>query len=133
MGDYKAPERGEADASCFRFSEEALRKAVTPKTKLILLNTLHNPTGKVFTQKELELIAQIVKESGDRAIVVTDEVYEWLVYDEKTPFPRMCNVEGMWDRTLTISSAGKTFSATGWKVGWICGPAKLINPCSRAH
>ncbi|WP_153394836.1 pyridoxal phosphate-dependent aminotransferase [Ornithinicoccus halotolerans] len=103
--------------------EEALRAAFGPRTRMVLLNTPHNPTGKVFTRAELELVAALAREHD--AWVVTDEVYEHLVYDGADHVP-VATLPGMAERTLTISSGGKTFSATGWKVGWVHGPAELI-------
>jgi N-succinyldiaminopimelate aminotransferase len=106
----------------YAFSLEQLRSAITPKTKLILLNSPHNPTGKVFTHDELASIAALCVEHD--LLAVTDEVYEHLVYDgEHVPIATM---PGMRERTVTISSAGKTFSMTGWKTGWACAPAPLI-------
>jgi N-succinyldiaminopimelate aminotransferase len=87
-----------------------------------LLNSPHNPTGKVFSREELTLVAEIAQEHD--LIVVTDEVYEHLVFDgEHVP---LATLPGMRDRTVTISSGGKTFSFTGWKVGWVCAPAPLV-------
>jgi N-succinyldiaminopimelate aminotransferase len=107
----------------FRLDVERLRSAITPRTKLILLNTPHNPTGTVLTRAELQVVADVAIEHD--LIVVTDEVYEHLVYDgEHVP---IATLPGMGDRTLTISSAGKTFAFTGWKVGWATGPAALVN------
>jgi N-succinyldiaminopimelate aminotransferase len=101
---------------------DALGALVTDRTRLLLLNTPHNPTGKVFTVAELEAIARLCVERD--LIAVTDEVYEHLVFDgEHRP---LCTFPGMADRTLTISSAGKTFSFTGWKIGWACGPEELV-------
>jgi N-succinyldiaminopimelate aminotransferase len=105
------------------FQPEQLRSAVTPRTRLILLNTPHNPTGKVFSRAELELVAAVAREHD--LVVVTDEVYEHLVFDSWLHIP-LVTLDGMAERTLTISSAGKTFSVTGWKIGWICGPAELV-------
>jgi N-succinyldiaminopimelate aminotransferase len=105
------------------FDPAALRAAVTPRTKLILLNSPHNPTGKVFTRAELEQVAAVAREHD--LLVVTDEVYEHLVFDgAHVP---MATLPGMRDRTLTISSGGKSFSFTGWKVGWVCAPRPLID------
>ena len=103
---------------------DELRGAVTSRTRLVLLNSPHNPTGKVFGRAELEQIAAICVEHD--LIVITDEVYEHLVFDgEHIP---IATLPGMRDRTLTISSGGKTFSFTGWKVGWVCGPEVLLRP-----
>jgi N-succinyldiaminopimelate aminotransferase len=108
----------------FAVDEAALRQAFSSRTRLVLLNTPHNPTGKVFTRAELELVCGLALEYG--AIVVTDEVYEHLVFDGLEHVP-VATLPGMADRTLTISSAGKTFSVTGWKVGWVSGPAELVS------
>ncbi len=108
----------------FAVDEPALRAAFSERTRLVLLNSPHNPTGKVFSRAELELVAGLAVEHG--ALVVTDEVYEHLVFDGLTHVP-MATLPGMAERTLTISSAGKTFSVTGWKVGWVSGPAELVS------
>ena len=102
---------------------DELRGAVTPATRLLLLNSPHNPTGKVFTGEELALVAEVCVEHD--LIAVTDEVYEHLTFDGRTHVP-LATLPGMAERTLTISSAGKTFSVTGWKVGWATGPAPLV-------
>ncbi|KRE41896.1 pyridoxal phosphate-dependent aminotransferase [Knoellia sp. Soil729] len=107
----------------FAVDEESLRAAFSPRTRLVLLNTPHNPTGKVFTRAELELICALAREHD--AWVVTDEVYEHLVFDGLSHLP-VASLPGMRERTLTISSAGKTFSTTGWKVGWVSGPAQAV-------
>ncbi len=107
----------------FGFDADALRAAVTPRTKLIMLNTPHNPTGKVFDADELTVVADVAIEHD--LIVVTDEVYEHLVFPGAVHIP-MATLPGMAERTLTISSGGKTFNTTGWKVGWACGPAPLV-------
>ena len=107
----------------FAVDETSLRAAFSDRTRLVLLNTPHNPTGKVFTRAEIELICELAREHD--AWVVTDEVYEHLVFDGLEHIP-VTTVPGMAERTLTVSSAGKTFSATGWKVGWISGPAEAV-------
>jgi N-succinyldiaminopimelate aminotransferase len=101
---------------------DALAAAISPRTRLLLVNTPHNPTGKVFTEDELAAIAALAVERD--LLVVTDEVYEHLVFDGV--HRPLAGYPGMAERTLTISSAGKTFSVTGWKVGWVCGPAELV-------
>ena len=107
----------------YGFDVDELRAAVTPKTRFVLVNSPHNPTGKVFTRAELESIAAVCVEHD--ILAVTDEVYEHLVFDgEHVP---LCTLPGMADRTITISSAGKTFSFTGWKIGWVTGPADLVS------
>ena len=104
------------------FEVEELATAVGPRTRLLLLNTPHNPTGKVFSRSELEAVAAVCREHD--LVAVCDEVYEHLVYDgEHVP---LATLDGMAARTLTISSLGKTFSATGWKVGWAAGPGELV-------
>jgi N-succinyldiaminopimelate aminotransferase len=106
----------------FRLDIDRLREAVTPRTRLILLNTPHNPTGAVLSDGELSAVAALAVERD--LLVVTDEVYEHMTYDG--PHRPLSTYPGMRERTLTISSAGKTFSFTGWKVGWASGPAHLV-------
>jgi N-succinyldiaminopimelate aminotransferase len=107
----------------YSFDVARLADAITPKTRLLLLNSPHNPTGKVFTTAELASIAELCVERD--VLAVTDEVYEHLVFDgQHLP---LATLPGMRERTLTISSGGKTFSFTGWKVGWACGPPELID------
>ncbi|SCE48485.1 N-succinyldiaminopimelate aminotransferase [Streptomyces sp. DvalAA-43] len=106
----------------FRPDLDALRDAVTPRTRLLLLNSPHNPTGMVLTREELSTIAALAVEHD--LLVVTDEVYEHLVFEgEHIP---LASLPGMRDRTVSISSAGKTFSYTGWKVGWVTAAAPLV-------
>ena len=107
----------------FRLDLEALEAAITPRTRLILINTPHNPTGTVLNRSELEAIAAAAIRAD--AAIVTDEVYEHLTYDGAVHIP-LATLPGMAERTITISSAGKTFSFTGWKIGWATGPAHLI-------
>ncbi|MEU9026344.1 pyridoxal phosphate-dependent aminotransferase [Streptomyces sp. NPDC048383] len=107
----------------FRPDLDALRDAITPRTRLLLLNTPHNPTGTVLTREELTAIAELAVERD--LLVVTDEVYEHLVF-EGSHIP-LASLPGMRERTVTISSAGKTFSFTGWKVGWITAPPALVS------
>ncbi|HEU5269849.1 MAG TPA: pyridoxal phosphate-dependent aminotransferase [Jatrophihabitans sp.] len=110
------------DGNRWTFDPAELRAAVTDRTRLLLVNTPHNPTGTVFTRAELTMLAELALERD--LLVVTDEVYEHLVLDgEHIP---LASLPGMAERTITISSAGKTFSVTGWKVGWACGPAGLL-------
>jgi N-succinyldiaminopimelate aminotransferase len=105
----------------FAFDPDDLRAAITPKTRLLLLNSPHNPTGKVFSRSELELIAALCTEHD--LLAVTDEVYEHLVFeDAHVP---LASLPGMRGRTVLVSSAGKTFSVTGWKIGWVCAPPAL--------
>ena len=107
----------------FAVDEASLREAFSARTRIVLLNTPHNPTGKVFTRAELDLVCSLAREHG--AWVVTDEVYEHLTFDGRQHIP-VATLPGMADRTITISSGGKTFSATGWKVGWLCGPEEAV-------
>ena len=113
----------------YRLDADALRAAVTPRTTTILLNTPHNPTGAVLGPDELEVVAAVAVEHD--LVVVTDEVYEHLVFDGRRHVP-LCTLPGMWERTVTLSSAGKTFSFTGWKVGWATGPAHLVRTVTAA-
>jgi N-succinyldiaminopimelate aminotransferase len=100
---------------------DAVAAAVTPRTRLLLLNTPHNPTGLVVGDDDLNALARLCVEHD--LLAVTDEVYEHLVYDER--HVPLASRPGMWERTVTISSAGKTFSCTGWKIGWACAPPAL--------
>ncbi|WP_137121853.1 pyridoxal phosphate-dependent aminotransferase [Segeticoccus rhizosphaerae] len=108
----------------FAIDEASLRAAFSDRTRLVLLNTPHNPTGKVFTRAELDLVCELAREHD--AWVVTDEVYEHLVFDGAQHIP-VASMPGMAERTITISSGGKTFSTTGWKVGWLHGPAEVVD------
>ena len=110
-------------APTFAFDPDELRAAFSSRTRMVLLNTPHNPTGVVFTREQLTTIAELAAEHD--AVVVSDEVYEHMVFHVK--HVPMAALPGMADRTLTISSAGKTFSVTGWKVGWVHGPIPLVN------
>jgi N-succinyldiaminopimelate aminotransferase len=107
----------------FGFDPDELRAAFSSRTRVVLVNTPHNPTGTVLDREQLTLIGELAAEHG--AVVVTDEVYEHMVFDGREHVP-MAMLPGMAERTLTISSAGKTFSVTGWKVGWVHGPAELV-------
>ena len=114
----------------YGFDEGELRAAFGPRTRLVLLNSPHNPTGKVFTRDELEMIAALCQEFGVWA--VTDEVYEHLAFtDAPGPHVPLATLPGMLERTVRISSAGKTFSCTGWKIGWATGPAELVSAVQR--
>lgn len=105
------------------FDPDELRAAITSSTKVMLLNTPHNPTGKVFTREELTTIADLAAEHD--LIVIADEVYEHLTFDGTEHVP-IATLPGMRERTVQISSAGKTFSVTGWKIGWVCAPPPLL-------
>lgn len=108
----------------FALDSDRLASAITPRTRAILVNTPHNPTGHVFSRAELEQIAELA--IAHDLIVITDEVYEHLAFDEHRHIP-MASLPGMRDRTITISSGGKTFATTGWKVGWVTGSAELVS------
>ena len=107
----------------YRLDADELEAAVTDRTKLILLNTPHNPTGHVFDRAELDAVAEVARRHD--LVVVTDEVYEHLTFDDHEHVP-IATLPGMFERTVTISSSGKTFSFTGWKIGWATGPADLV-------
>ena len=107
----------------FDIDRDALAAAFSPRTRLVLVNSPHNPTGRIFTREELGLIASHCRERD--LLAVSDEVYEHLVFDGREHVP-LATLPGMAERTLTISSAGKTFSLTGWKIGWATGPCSLV-------
>jgi N-succinyldiaminopimelate aminotransferase len=112
------------------FDPDELARAFNSRTRAIMINTPHNPTGKVFSRDELRTIAALCQKHD--VIAVTDEVYEHILYDDAI-HTRMATLPGMDARTLTISSLGKTFSVTGWKIGWAIGPAALVNAVNQAH
>ena len=114
----------------WELNAQALREAFSERTKLLVLNTPMNPSGKVFNRNELELIAEIVSEND--AYIVCDEVYEHLVFDGRDHVTMM-QIPDVDRRTVRIGSAGKTFSLTGWKVGYITAPPELLEPISRCH
>ncbi|MDT4923499.1 MAG: N-succinyldiaminopimelate aminotransferase [Pseudonocardiales bacterium] len=113
----------ERDGAGWGFDPAALERAITPATKLILLNSPHNPTGTVFGPAELAVIADAAIRHD--LVVISDEVYEHLTFDGHRHVP-IATLPGMRERTVTISSAGKTFSVTGWKIGWACAPPPLL-------
>jgi N-succinyldiaminopimelate aminotransferase len=108
----------------YRLDADELRAAVTPRTRFLLLNSPHNPTGTVLTRAELDAVADVAREHD--LVVITDEVYEHLTFDDHEHVP-IATLPGMFERTLTLSSAGKSYSVTGWKVGWATGPADLVS------
>jgi len=112
------------------FDTDELRSAFTGKTRALILNTPQNPTGRVFTHQELMLIAELCIEHD--VTVIADEVYEHLLFAPAEHIP-IATLPGMFERTITVSSAGKLFSATGWKVGWVYGPPDLVEGVARAH
>jgi N-succinyldiaminopimelate aminotransferase len=112
----------------FRFDPQELRDAFSPRTKALILNTPHNPTGTVFSRDELALVAGLCCEHD--VLAITDEVYEHIVFD-KANHVRLATLPGMSERTLTLGGAGKTFSCTGWRIGWAIGPAALHDALAR--
>jgi aspartate/methionine/tyrosine aminotransferase len=120
-----ASENGE-----WTFDEKELRAAFDKHTKAIILNTPNNPTGKVFTRAELELIRDLCVEFD--VLAITDEIYEHILYDG-TEHISMASLEGMWERTVTINGMSKTYSVTGWRVGWAVGPEKITNAIRKVH
>ncbi|MEW6744766.1 MAG: aminotransferase class I/II-fold pyridoxal phosphate-dependent enzyme [Planctomycetota bacterium] len=114
----------------FSFNESELASLFNERTRLLLLNSPHNPTGKVFSRDELDLIAELCRRY--EVIVLTDEVYEHLTYDGVEHVP-IATLQGMRERTLRLSSTGKTYSLTGWKVGWATGPEPLVRAAQAAH
>ncbi|TDD39452.1 putative succinyldiaminopimelate transaminase DapC [Actinomadura sp. KC06] len=107
----------------FTFDPDELRAAVGPRTKAILVNSPHNPAGTVFTRAELEAIAGVCREHD--LVAITDEVYEYLTFDDAEHIP-LATLDGMRERTVAVSSAGKSFSVTGWKTGWVTAPAPYV-------
>jgi N-succinyldiaminopimelate aminotransferase len=114
----------------FRFDPDELRRAFSSRTRVIYVNTPHNPTGTVFNRTELELIAELCIEFD--VLAITDEVYEHIIFPSATHL-RLATLPGMRERTLTISSGGKTFSFTGWKIGWAIGPEPLQRALRSVH
>ncbi|RZS44646.1 succinyldiaminopimelate aminotransferase [Herbihabitans rhizosphaerae] len=111
------------DSGRFALDLDALRAAITPATRAILLNSPHNPTGTVLSRAELEAVAALCVEHD--LLAISDEVYEHLTFDGVAHVP-LASLPGMASRTVTIGSAGKMFNCTGWKIGWVCGPAPLV-------
>ena len=124
------PKRVSIKPPDWKLNKEALKSAFSPKTKLVLINSPQNPASKVYDKKELELIAKLIEEYD--AIAICDEVYEHMVYDNRKHIPLM-TLPGMRDRSIRIGSAGKTFSLTGWKVGYLTGSEYLLKAVSKAH
>ncbi|EGC36025.1 hypothetical protein DICPUDRAFT_78310 [Dictyostelium purpureum] len=110
---------------------DELENAFSDKTKLLILNNPHNPVGKVYSKQELQEIANVVKKHPN-CTVISDEVYEWMIFDDNEHF-RFATLPDMFERTVTIGSAGKTFSITGWKVGWCIGPDNIIKAIANTH
>lgn len=130
---------GDVGGGDWVLEKSELMKVVSPRTKAVILNSPHNPTGKIFTKGEMEIIAESLELAGPQCVVLSDEVYKYIVHAPPTDLTvnesplcqghtHFASLPGMWERTITISSAGKTFSATGWQVGWCIGPKSLISP-----
>ncbi|GMF13392.1 unnamed protein product [Phytophthora lilii] len=115
----------------FQVDLAKLEAMITPKTKMLVLNTPHNPTGKVFSRDELQQLARVLERHPD-VIVLADEVYEFMTYDG-LPHERIAAMPGFFDRTISLFSAGKTFSCTGWRTGYAVGPAHLVGGVTKAH
>ncbi|HLO42191.1 MAG TPA: aminotransferase class I/II-fold pyridoxal phosphate-dependent enzyme [Phycisphaerales bacterium] len=124
----RAPASGDGP---FTFDEAELRKVMAERPRAILLNTPHNPTGKVFSRMELELIARLCIEHD--VLAITDEVYSELVYEAELPHISLASLPGMAERTVTLNSLGKSYSLTGWKIGWAIAPAELTRGVRAAH
>lgn len=114
----------------FHFDPDTLRAAFTDRTKAIIINTPHNPSGKVFTREELDLVAELCVKHN--ALVVTDEIYEHILYDGACHVSP-ASVPGLENRTITISGVSKTYSATGWRIGWTIAPAPIANAIRKIH
>lgn len=128
------PRPNAANASDWVLDIDELRAAISPRTRLLIINTPQNPVGKVFTHDELLQIAEAVQEHN--LLVLSDEVYEWMVYTDPTrrvAHERIATLPGMWERTITLGSAGKTFSVTGWKIGWAIAPRPIAAAIFAAH
>ena len=119
-----------AEGCDWSFDREELRRAFHRNTKAIILNTPNNPTGKVFTREELEFVRDLCVEFN--ALAITDEIYEHILYDG-TEHISMARLEGMRERTITINSMSKTYSVTGWRVGWAIAPPELTNAIRKVH
>lgn len=114
----------------FTIDKKELENAISPKTKLMILNNPHNPTGKVWSKEELLDVSHLVEKND--LYLLSDEVYEFLLFDGVKHIPT-ATLEGMMERTITVSSAGKTFGLTGWKIGWICANEKVTKACRLVH
>jgi N-succinyldiaminopimelate aminotransferase len=114
----------------FNVDRQELEKAITPRTKLLILNNPHNPSGKVWSREELLEVSQLAIKND--FYVMSDEVYEFLLFDGAKHIPT-ASLDEMFERTITISSAGKTFGLTGWKIGWICANEKITRACRLIH
>jgi aspartate/methionine/tyrosine aminotransferase len=112
------------------FDREELRRAFTPRTKAIILNSPNNPTGKVYTREELEFVAELCQEFD--ALAITDEIYEHILYDGAVHIP-ISSLKGMRERSILVNSMSKTYSVTGWRVGWVLAPPDLTDSIRKVH
>lgn len=126
----KSTGQGPISSADWVLDNNELEALFNERTKMIIINTPHNPLGKVMSREELEIVANLCQKWN--VLCVSDEVYEHMVF---APFEhiRICTLPGMWDKTITIGSAGKTFSLTGWKIGWAYGPASLLRNLQMVH
>ncbi|XP_023556111.1 kynurenine--oxoglutarate transaminase 1 isoform X1 [Octodon degus] len=123
-------DQDQISSSSWQLDATELASKFTARTKVLVLNTPNNPLGKVFSKAELELVASLCQQHD--VLCISDEVYQWLVYDGNQHIS-IASLPGMWERTLTIGSAGKTFSVTGWKVGWVLGPENIMKHLRTVH
>jgi len=121
---------GTISSADWKLDPEELKQVFSSKTKAIIFNNPNNPLGKVFTEEEILDICRLCEEHD--VLMISDDVYEHMLFDDNK-MVRVAQLPGMWDRTITIGSAGKTFSVTGWKLGWAYGPEHLIRGCQVAH
>ncbi len=122
-------------SSSWKLNMDRLRDAFTARTRLLIVNSPYNPVGKVFSRAELQDIATIVQEHSRQhqpVYVLSDEAYEWMTYDSVQQ-ERIATLPGMWEHTISLGSAGKTFSVTGWKIGWAIAPPEIIEAILKAH
>ncbi|XP_061289761.1 kynurenine--oxoglutarate transaminase 1 isoform X4 [Bos javanicus] len=128
---FSPTQKGEPDSSSnWQLDPTELASKFTSRTKAFILNTPNNPLGKVFSKEELELVASLCQQHD--VVCISDEVYQWMVFDGFQHIS-IASLPGMWEHTLTIGSAGKTFSVTGWKVGWVLGPDSLMKHLRTVH
>ncbi|KAG0232354.1 hypothetical protein BGW42_008223 [Actinomortierella wolfii] len=118
------------EASQWKVDIKELESKITPRSKIIVLNTPHNPIGKVFSREELEQIGDLAAKHN--LLIISDEVYDRLFFDHKK-HERIATLKNYWERTITVGSGGKTFGTTGWRVGWLIGPKALLEPALAAH
>lgn len=131
MSEVEKQLKSRLSSSDFALDMEELASKISPKTKMLVLNTPNNPLGKIFSRQELERIADLCIRNN--ILVLADEVYEQMYLSEEDKHLSIASLPGMWNRTITVGSAGKTFSVTGWKIGWAFGPPELIKYVQLIH